>query len=207
MSRPLIIIGNGGHASVLTEILMDRTEKIIGFTAPLQEKNRYGLPYLGSDEVIENYLPSECMLVLGIGMIEPSPLREKLFNYYFNIGYQFMTVIHPSAIIAPSVRLGQGVQVMAGAIIQTNTKIADNSIINTGAIIDHDCQISSHTHISPGTRLSGGVHIKKGTHIGVGATVIQNITIGENCLIGAGAVVINNIADNLKVIGVPAKEV
>lgn len=207
MNKPIIIIGNGGHASVLTEILLVQKQTIIGFTAPTIEENAFQLAYLGTDEVIENYKPSDIELVLGIGTIQPSPLREKIFNTYTIKNYDFKSVIHPSAIVAPSVKLGQGVQIMAGAIIQTNTKIADNSIINTGALIDHDCHISAHIHIAPGTKISGGVSIQQGTHIGTGATIIQGIHIGSNCLIGAGAVVVNHIKEGIKAVGIPAKEV
>lgn len=207
MNNPIIIIGNGGHASVLTEILLSQGEKILGFTAPTLENNSFNLPYLGMDEIIQNYPASEVDLVLGLGMIKPSPLREKIFSYFQGNGYQFKSVIHPLAIIAPSVKLGHGVQIMAGAIVQTNTTIDDNTIINTGTLIDHDCQIGSQTHISPGSKISGNVHIEKGTHIGTGATIIQGIHIGANCLIGAGAVVVKNIKSNVKAFGVPAKEV
>lgn len=207
MNKPIIIIGNGGHASVLTEILLAQKHTIIGFTAPTIEDNAFNLTYLGTDEAIESHNPSDIELVLGIGTIKPSKLREELFNSYNSKNYRFKSVIHSSATIASSVKLGQGVQIMAGAIIQTNTIIADNSIINTGALIDHDCHINAHIHIAPGTIISGGVCIQQGTHIGTGATIIQGIHIGSSCLIGAGAVVVNNIANGLKVVGVPAKEV
>ncbi|WP_312504885.1 acetyltransferase [Lysinibacillus sp.] len=207
MSKPIIIIGNGGHASVLTEILVSQRERILGFTAPTIEKNSFSIPYLGNDEVIFNYSASDVELVLGIGMTRPSSLREKIFHNFYNKGYHFKSIIHPSAIIAPSVKLGQGVQIMAGVIIQTNTTIADNNIINTGALIDHDCQIEQHVHIAPGTKLSGTVYVRQGAHIGTGATIIQGMEIGSNCLIGAGSVVVKNIADGMTAFGVPAKEV
>ncbi|EWH31236.1 sugar O-acetyltransferase, partial [Lysinibacillus sphaericus CBAM5] len=114
MNKLIIMIGNGGHASVLTEMLLSQKETIIGFTAPTTEENAFGLTYLGSDEVIEQYNPADIELVLAIGTIKPSPLREKIFNKFTQKTYQFKSVIHPSAIIAPSVQLGQGVQIMAG---------------------------------------------------------------------------------------------
>lgn len=207
MNKSIIIIGNGGHASVLTEILIAKNERIIGFTAPILEINTFNIPYLGTDEVINNYPPSEVELVLGLGMIKPTQLRERIFKNFLDANFHFKSIIHPSAIIAPSVKLGRGVQIMAGVVIQTNTIVADNSIINTGTVIDHDCRIESHVHIAPGAKISGNVHIQQGTHIGTGATVIQGIEIGAKCLIGAGAVVVKNIANCMKAVGVPAKEV
>lgn len=207
MNKPLIIIGNGGHASVLAEVLLVQGENILGFTAPAKEENSFGLVYLGTDEVINEYSSDEILLVNGIGMLGPNSFREKLFSKFKEQGYSFKTVIHSSAIIAPSVKLTEGVQIMAGAIIQTGTKVADNTIINTGTIVDHDCQIGAHVHIAPGTKISGAVQIGHSTHIGTGTTIIQGIEIGENCLIGAGSVVIKNIKSYAKAFGVPAKEV
>ena len=206
-NKPLIILGNGGHASVLTEILLAQGQEVIGFTTPTIDQNNFGLSYLGPDEVIYNYDFTKVELVLGLGMLKPSSNREKIFIHFKEKGYTFKSVIHSSAIIAPSVKLAEGVQIMAGTIIQTHTTIADNTIVNTGAIIDHDCQIGPHIHIAPGTKISGAVKVGNSTHIGTGTTIIQGVQIGENCLIGAGSVVVKNIKKNSKVYGVPAKEV
>lgn len=207
MSKPLIILGNGGHASVLTEILLTQGNEIIGYTAPVVEVNYFDLAYLGTDDVILQYTPTEVELVLGVGMLEPSSLREKIFKHFKEKGYSFKTLIHSSAIISPSAKLAEGVQIMAGAIIQTGTVIADNTIVNTGAIIDHDGQLGAHVHIAPGTKISGAVQIGNSTHIGTGTTIIQGIKIGEGCLIGAGSVVVKNIKSHMRAFGVPAKEV
>lgn len=207
MNKPLIILGNGGHASVLTEILLVQEHRILGFTTPTYKPNHFGLNYLGTDEIIYNYKPSEVELVLGLGMLKPSSAREKVFVHFKEKGYSFKSVIHLSAIISPSAKLAEGVQIMAGAIIQTCAIIADNTIVNTGTIIDHDGQIGAHVHIAPGTKISGAVQIGKSTHIGTGTTIIQGIKIGENCMIGAGSVVVKDINDNAKAVGVPAKEV
>lgn len=207
MNKPIIIIGNGGHASVLTEILLSQEKNILGFTAPYEAKNQFSLTYLGTDDIIFNYSEDEIELVLGIGTVEQSSIRQNLFRFFSDRQYVFANVIHHSTIIAQSVSLGDGVQIMAGVIIQTNTTLADNTIVNTGAVIDHDCQIGSHIHIAPGTKISGGVKINSCTHIGTGTTIIQGIEIGANCLVGAGSVVVRNVEDGKKVLGVPAKEV
>lgn len=207
MNKPLIILGNGGHASVLTEVLLEQGQKIIGFTTPTSEENSFGLSYLGPDEIIYSHNNTEIELVLGLGMLKPSSVREEIYVHFKDKGYTFKSVIHSSAIIAPSVQLGEGVQIMAGAIVQTHTIIADNTIVNTGALIDHDGQIGAHIHIAPGAKISGAVRIGNSSHIGTGTTVIQGIEIGGSCLIGAGSVVVKNLKESVKAFGVPAKEV
>lgn len=207
MNKPIIIIGNGGHASVLTEILLLQQRNILGYTAPSEESNSYGVKYIGTDKVIEAYSPEEVELVLGLGTIRASTIRQSIFRKMKNQGYVFANCIHPKSIISLTAVLAEGIQVMASAIIQPHAKIGENTIINTGAIIEHDCLIGSHVHIAPGTTLSGGVIIGDESHIGTGSSIIQGVEIGKSTLIGAGSVVITNIGTNKKVFGVPAKEV
>ena len=208
MNLPVIIIGAGGHARVLISVLKARKMDILGITELAPHKVGEvisGISILGQDDIILDYLPDSILLVNGIGTIESAANRESIFKKYKNSGYTFATVIHHSAVIMEDVKLGEGVQIMAGAIIQPGCRIGDNSIINTGAIIDHDCKIGDHVHIAPGAVLSGGVHIGSKTLIGTAAAVIQGKKIGAGAIIGAGAVVVEDIPESTKVAGVPAR--
>lgn len=208
MNKSVIIIGNGGHASVLVETLLIQQREIIGYTAPSKEKEFFDLPYLGIDDMIaDNYNPNEVELVLGLGTVTTSNVRKSIFEGFISIGFALIRVIHPTAIISSSTQIGEGAQIMAGTILQANVSIGDNSIINTGSIIDHDCLIGKHAHIAPGSTLSGGVQIGDGCHIGVGTSIIQGITIGHETTIGAGSVVVKDIGSGKTAYGVPAKEV
>lgn len=207
MNKPIIIIGNGGHASVLIEILLLQKRDILSYTAPREEANLYGVKYLGTDKIIGEYSPEKVELVLGLGTVSVSTVRRNIFEEMKKLGYTFVTCIHPKSIISPTAVVAEGAQIMAGAIIQSHAQIGENTIINTGAIIEHDCLIGAHVHIAPGTTLSGGVIIGNESHIGTGSSIIQGIEIGKNTLIGAGSVVISNIGTSKKAFGVPAKEV
>lgn len=207
MNKPVIIIGNGGHASVLVETLLIQQREIIGYTAPLEERSFFNLRYLGTDDAINDFKMDEVGLVLGLGTVHASTIRKNIFEQFKLKGFKFANVVHQSAIISSSTRLAQGVQIMAGVILQMNVSIGDNTIINTGSIIDHDCKVGRHVHIAPGSTLSGEVHVDEGCHIGVGTTIIQGITIGKETTIGAGSVVLKSIGGGKKAYGVPAKEV
>lgn len=121
------------------------------------------------------------------------------------LGCEFGKAISPSAVISPSVSIGDGTVVMAGAIINAEANIGKHCIINTGASIDHECVISDFVHIAPHVTLCGNVYVGEGSWVGAGATVIPGIKIGKWCTIGAGAVVISDVPDNAVVAGVPAK--
>ncbi|NTU31058.1 acetyltransferase [Brevibacillus sp. HB1.1] len=203
--RGIIVIGGGGHAKVLIEILLSQAREVIGYTDFIDHGDIYGVPCLGNDSKIEHYLAENIVLVNGLGSTGDNTRRKHLYDLYKEKGYKFTSVIHPSAIISPSVVIDEGVQIMAGVIIQADCYIGSNSIINTRASVDHDSKIGKHVHIAPGVILSGGVEVQEGTHLGTGSVVIQGILVGKESLVGAGAVVIKNIPDRVKVAGVPAK--
>ena len=209
MSIPIIILGSGGHAKVLIDVLRIRDIKVVGITSiELQDINKKlnGINVIGNDEAIFRYSPESVHLVNGIGYTGKTEKRRELFDFFKGKGYSFAGVIHPSAVVSLDVQMDEGVQVMAGAVIQTGSKIKKNTIINTKVSVDHDCVIGSHVHLAPGVTISGGVQVADDVHIGAGATIIQEIRIGKNRLIGAGSLVLNDVKDGATVFGVPARE-
>lgn len=210
MKMPIIVIGGGGHAKVLIDILIEQGEKILGFVCanPENEPSEiFGCSCLGTDEIVRNMAPDKVRLVNGIGSVGDTTIRRKIYENYANYGYTFTSVISSSAVISSRAILGTGVQVFAGAIIQAGAVLGDNTIINVKASIDHDCVIGPHVHIAPGATLSGGVFVGEGTHVGTGASIIQGIKIGTLTTVGAGAVVIKNVEDRWTVVGVPARRI
>jgi sugar O-acyltransferase (sialic acid O-acetyltransferase NeuD family) len=207
MNKPLIIIGCGGHASVLTDILKLQNRSILGYIDdnPLVRSSPRHI--IGDNQKILEYHQDEILLVNGIGSVGSTKKREYMFRKFKKLGYTFENMIHPSAIIATNVVLEEGVQIMAGVVIQPGVVIGANSIVNTKASVDHDCIIGEHVHLAPGVTLSGNVHVEKRCHVGTGATVIQGIHIGEAALVGAGALVNKDVKKGVKVLGVPAREV
>lgn len=209
MSLPVIVLGAGGHAKVLVEALLATSAVIAGIVdsdRALTGTKLLGVPVLGGDEVIEEFPPSKILLVNGLGSVGLPLRRQQLFERYITSGYDFATVVHPSAVVASDVVLCNGSQIMAGAVIQPGSRVGCNVIINTRASVDHDCIIGDHTHIAPGVTLSGGVTVGASSHIGTGATIIQQIAVGSCSMVAAGAVVIHDVPENSVVMGIPAKE-
>lgn len=208
MNARLLIIGAGGHAKVLVEALramgafprglLERDAARLGDTV-------LGCPVLGTDEALAAFDPAGVALVNGLGSTRDVSTRAAVFERFRARGYRFFTVVHPAAVLAESVVLGQGAQVMAGAVVQPDAVLGDDVLLNTGATLDHDSQVGDHVHIAPGVTVCGGVRIGARSHLGSGATVIEGVTIGQDCLIGAGAVVLNDVPDGAKAFGVPAR--
>ena len=204
MNTALIIIGGGGHARVLAEIINQyEYYHILGYT-DFQFCKEMELPYLGNDSVIDEYLPDNVCLVNGIGSVDLPVRRRDIYRSFTESGYRFAGIIHERSIISAKAKLLGGVQVMGGAVINADAVVRENVIINTSVTVDHDCDIGAHTHVATGVIVSGGVSIGDGCHIGTGATIIQGIKIGDGVLIGAGSLVIRDIPSGVKVHGSPA---
>lgn len=195
--QPVIILGAGGHAGVLVNLMRLRGEYLLGVTDP-SRKEMDGAKIIGTDDIVSEYDQIEVNLVNGIGNKASKSgsglgLRVKLFKRFADRNYSFPVVRHPSAIIADSSYLQQGVQILAGAIVQNNARILENCIINSRAIVEHDCQVGKHCHIAPGAILCGGVTVGEQVHVGAGAIVLQGIRIGDGAVVAAGAVVTKDV--------------
>lgn len=175
------IIGAGGHAHVLGEILV---------------QNDVMPKFHPTDDT----LPAEGDLVLGVGnqpTIGESDLsrRKAIFEKYHD---RFVTITDMTALVLGT--LGVGNQILTRAVVGPGTTIDDNVLVNTGAIVEHDCVIKSHVHIAPGAILCGGVYVGDLTHIGAGAIVLNGVRIGESCVVGAGAVVRHDMPDGTTIL-------
>ena len=196
MNKPLIVIGGGGHASVLVDILHQQKRDIVGIVSPEINSTRkvfQGIPHYIRDEDVLSFSPDTIKLINGLGSLPGSKLRKVIYEKFVMLGYEFESVIATSAIVSTYVTLAKGSQILPNAIIQTGATIGENTIINTGAIVEHDCSVGNNNHLAPSATLSGGVITKENVHIGTGASIIQSITIEAGAIIGAGSVVTKNV--------------
>lgn len=203
-NKPILLLGGGGHAAILLEVLAEQKREVIGVFAPEIDQRHsifFNYQIYENDEQIIKFDPNNVLLINGIGSFPGNNIRLKIFNKFSKMNYRFESVVSPQAFISPSAFLAEGVQVMAGAILQAGAKIGCNTIINTGATVDHDCSIGMNNHIAPGVTLCGGVTTGDDIHVGTGAIIIQNIDIGDCSIIGAGAIITKNVNKNSKVYG------
>lgn len=188
------IYGASGHSSVVLECLL--SQGISEFH--IIDDN----PKIKSILNFKVYQPHKAKPILSIIAIGNNYIRQKLTK---TLDLKYTKAIHKSALISNFSNIDFGSVVLANVIINANSKIGKHCIINTSAVIEHDCIINDFAHISPNATLCGGVRVGEFSQIGAGAIVNPGITIGKNSVVGAGAVVINDIPDNVVVVGNPAK--
>lgn len=206
LNKKIIVIGGGGHASVLVDTLHRSKIPIYSFISPTPPANAIvfkGITHWLTDDILKSLPPNEYILVNGIGSMPGSTLREKIALSCRELGYEFMSVISLDAYISEFATLDEGVQIMARAIVQPGCILGKDVIINSGSIIEHDTTIGSLSHISPGAVVCGNTHFGEKVHVGANASVIQGINVAGGSVIGAGAIVTKDI--NSPAIVYPAK--
>lgn len=189
----MYLYGASGHGKVIMDIV-----NALGMTVDAVYDDDIKKEQIMGVEVRHAY-DGGTPLIISIGN---NSIRKKIAE---ELDTTFATAIHPTAIVSPSVVIGEGSVVMQGSIIQVESHIGRHCIINTGASIDHECRIDDFVHISPHATICGNVKIGEGTWIGAGATIIQGVTIGRWAMIGAGAVVTRDIPDGVLTVGCPAR--
>jgi len=201
----MILIGYSGHAFVVYGILQSTGKKVTGY-CDMTEKtsNPFNLTYCGteiSEAGLSALQKNEFFIAVGDNVT-----RSKIYQQLQQQNLLPVNAVHTSAVIDRSAGIAaNGVMIAANVSINPLAVIGKGVICNTGCIIEHECVVGEFAHIGPGAVLCGNVHIGDGTFVGANAVIKQGVHIGKNAMIGAGAVVVKNVADNITVVGVPAK--
>ena len=192
----VVVIGAGGHAKVLISTL---TACGVSVAAVVDDDDtKWGMDAQGTRVGrIERELGGRG--IVGIG--DNAQRREMART----LSLEWQTVVHPSAYVHPSAKLGRGTVVFAGAVVQPDSVIGDHVIVNTGATVDHDCVVDDYAHLAPGVHLAGSVRVGEGAFLGIGSGVSPGVKIGRWAALGAGAVAIRDVADGVVAVGVPAR--
>ncbi|MDE6371521.1 MAG: NeuD/PglB/VioB family sugar acetyltransferase [Duncaniella sp.] len=203
-AKPLALIGGGGHALSLLDILPSPV-RVAGYVDICPGRN-FPLPYLGNDEAFcEKNQDTNVAITFVSGKNCSLAGRRRIIERYRN--FDAPVIIAPTAIVSPSASAGKGCQIFHRAVIGPETIIGEYSIVNTGAIVEHGCRIGENVFIGPGAVICGGVTIGNDCYIGAGAVIRPGITICPETVIGAAAAVVKDILTPDTYAGIPAKPI
>lgn len=205
MPKKILVIGAGGHALEILDLIKNSYEEISFFDNLNKGSNLIhgGYRVLNSFEQVRNYFECENRnFALGFGGTNRIDLQKK----FILLGGLPNSIIAKSSFISESnTLLGKGLNIMHNVQISANVKVGDGTLINSFCSIHHDVVIGESCEIAPHSAILGKVIIGDNTLIGANTTILPGCKIGTNVIVGAGAVVTKDIPDNQKVVGVPAK--
>lgn len=119
-----------------------------------------------------------------IGVLELS-LKLRVEQMCQARGYEPWTLVHPSAYVPNSAKIGKGCFIAPHVAIGIEAIVGDHTIVHFHASVGHGAKVGRHCAILPGARLSGRVVIGDGVLVGSNAFVYQGTKVGDNAQIDA----------------------
>ena len=203
-ANPLLVIGAGGHARVVIDVARAAGYDPVAALDPASVGAVCnGVEVIGGDDLADSMFGKGLrQAVVAIG---DNALRSTIGKRLRDIGFTLPVIVHPSAILSLSARIGDGTVIMPLAVVNAAATIGTMVIVNSSAVIEHDCKIGDGAHIAPGCRLGGTVSVGIETLIGIGSVVRPEAKIGDHAVVGAGSTVIGNIEGDSVATGSPCK--
>lgn len=207
MGERVIVVGAGGHAKVVIDVLRAAGHEVVALfddDASRHGQLFRGVPVAGAADAVVAHAAAAGLrhFLVAIGH---NAVRLGIARRLEAAGLEGIAAVHPSAVVAPGVTLGPGTVVMPGACLNADARLGAHVIVNTGARVDHDCVVGDGVHLAPGVVLCGNVRIGELAFLGAGSTVIPGMAIGARASVGAASAVVRPVADDNKVRGVPAR--
>ena len=208
MTKRLILVGCGAFARELINWVDDLVDvgRSIPVTGFLDDNPgalsgfSYSVPCISS---IQSYIPEDGdKLLMAVG--DPKA-KKKLYSDLKEKGASFAQLIHPSAVIARTAKLGEGVVVCPQAFVSADAIVGEVCAINGNASVGHDVKLGGFSTLSAHVDLTGWVQVDECVFFGSGALVLPKVKIGAGARIGAGAVVMRYVPADGVVYAPPSK--
>ena len=203
-----VIVGAGTHGQVYASYLKEAGISILGFiddNPDLSGKKINNIPVIGTYKELftQEFKKNIQNVYCPIG---DNKIRVNYLKALQKEGYATPNFIHHTAHVAPDVTLGNPVYILAGTTVMPHAVLKNYVMVNMNCNIAHHVTFEDGVFLSSGVNMGALVHVQENVFAGIGATVMTGVReIGKNTIIGAGAVVIDNLDENITVVGNPAR--
>lgn len=161
----------------------------------------YPYPLLGR---VDDYVPQENdRFVIAIG--RPAD-KLRVAHALKARGARFVNLIHPTATVARTARLGEGIVLFPYTIVSANAVVGDFVALNSYSAVGHDATVGAGSTISAYVDLTGYVSLGDAVFVGTHAAVLPKVRVSAGATIGAGAIVMRNVAEGATVYALPARK-
>ena len=211
-SLSVLLWGAGEHGCVVAEYARCAGWTVVGYAdADAGRRDRVvdasGARVLLSEEELLGCLAGECVWPVGFDRIVPTigDNATRLAHAHILGDLLAPALVHPSAVISPTARIGNGTVVCPLSLVNTEAELGQAVIVNSGAVVGHNTRIGDGVHVGPGAVLAGSVQVGARTFVGTAAAVIPGVQVGADVTVGAGSVVLRDVPDGVTAVGVPVR--
>ena len=143
-------------------------------------------------------------LVLAIGL---PVIRRRIAESLLSRGGRFLTLVHPTAIVAPTATIGAGSILCPFAIASDASRIGRFVLVNYHASLGHDARVDDYAVLSPYAALGGGAHVGEDAFLGLHAAVGPGRSLGARGKVTANSCLLTDAPADALVFGVPGRVV
>lgn len=207
MRRKLYIIGAGGFGREVLQWCSEippesRDWDVAGFMdndRSMLSKYACDVPIVGSERT---FTPSEGdIFFCAIGSPQ---IRLKVAAQLEARGFEFISIIHPSAKVGERCHIGAGSILCPNTILTCDVTVGKHCILNCFATAGHDASMGDGCTLNTFCVITGFSKLGKGVLMGTHSQVVPGVAVGDFVVIGAGSAVVRPVASNTTVLGVPA---
>lgn len=183
---------NAGRLPPLAGIVDDKSDALAGFD--------YDVSIIGAMDDFTPLPGDHLLMAIGTPAI-----KQRVAERFVTRGGRFASLIHPTAIVATSARIGDGTILCPLSLVSANATIGRLCTVNALSSIGHDVHIGDYTTLSAHVDLTGAAQVGHSVLIGTGAKVLPRVRIGNDATIGSGSVVYRSVRAGSSVFAAPAK--
>ena len=207
--KKLLIIGAGGFGREVLGYARDMIEagtanwEIGGFLDDnFNALNNYSYEYKIIDTIKDHKVSDKYVYICAIG--DPKT-KLSIGRKFLDAGAEFVNIIHSTAYIGRTCKIGIGVVLCPKASITADVSLGNFVAVDVTSICSHDSKVGDGCTISHFCDLTGFTVLGEGVFLGSGVSVCPGVKVGDYAKIGAGAVVLKDVGANELAVGVPAK--
>lgn len=203
----LIVVGAGGFAREVLHWARDAWPDCGGRMAGfLSSEPRPVAPHSHDLAVIgdpETFVPEPgdaFLLAIGIHGI-----RRQVAESLEARGATFLTLVHPTAVVASTASIGGGSILCPFSIVSDSARIGRCTLMNYHSSLGHDAITGDFAVLSPYATLGGGAHVGDDVFLGLHASVGPGKRIGARSKVSANSAALANAPADSLVHGVPGR--
>lgn len=203
----IIIVGAGGFGREVLrwacDAWPDHAARIAGFLSAEQDRLEGHACGLGIIASPDDFVPEPGdALLLAIGIPET---RRRVAQMLESRGATFLTLIHPTAIVAPTAVIGAGSILCPYSIVSDAARVGSCVLMNYHSSLGHDASAGDYAVLSPYAALGGHAHVAEDVFLGMHASVGPGRRIGARSKVSANSCALVDAPADSIIYGVPGR--